>query len=195
MFEDSRRCSGVSGALFGTGGERGARERVDSSLSEGRQRGGDGRGYGLSLVQIGHQPPHLFQSLRLHEDVVLGQQEGGYFGEFSHRRAVGVRDYGAQAVQRVVQVVHPPPLSGVDAEPQGALLLGLLGQRPPGLVVHERRTPLPGVQRVKGVLVVARVLPAALVGLGRLSREEVGGRREREAAGAPSAVAGAKAEG
>ena len=195
VFEESRRCPGVSSALLGTGGECGARERVDGSLSKGRQGGGDGWSYGLSLVQIRHQPPHLLQSLSLHEDVVLGQEEGGYFGEFSHRGAVGVGDNRAQAVQRVVQVVHPPPLPGVDAEPQGALLLGLLGERAPGLVVPKRRAPLPGLQRVEAVLVVARVLPAALVGLGGLAGEEVGGRREREASGASSTMASSEPEG
>ena len=41
VFEETRRCPGVSSALFGAGGECGARERVDGSLSKGRQGGGD----------------------------------------------------------------------------------------------------------------------------------------------------------
>lgn len=196
VFEEGGRAPGISGALLGAGGERGARERVDGGLSKGRQGRGHGGADVLSLVQVRHQPPHLFQGLSLHEDVVLGQEESGDFGEFSHRGAVGVGDDGPEAVQGVVQVVHPPPLPGVDAEPQGALLLRLLGQSPPGFVVPKRGASLPGVQRVEAVLVVAGVLPAALVGLGGLSRVEVGGRREREAAcGAAGAVARPEAEG
>ena len=42
VFEESRRCSGVSRALLGAGGKCGARERVDGRLSKGRQGGGDG---------------------------------------------------------------------------------------------------------------------------------------------------------
>lgn len=195
MFEQTRWCPGKRAALFGTGGERRARERVNGSLSKGRQSRGDWRGDALSLVQVRNQPPHLLQSLSLHQDVVLSQEESGYFGEFSHRGAMGVRDDGAQAVQRVVQVVHPPPLAGVDAEPQRPLLLRFFGKGPPGLLITEGGPPLPGLQRVKAVLVVARVLPSALVGLRFLPRQEVGGRCERVPAGTSSTMASAKAEG
>lgn len=195
MFEETRRCPRVSSALLGTGGECGTREGVYGSLSKGCQGGGDRWSYGLSLVQIRHQPPHLLQSLRLHEDVVLGQEESGYFGEFSHRGAVGVGNNGAQAVQRVVQVVHPPSLAGVDAEPQGPLLLALLSEGPSGLVVPKWRAPFPGLQRVEAILVVARVFPAALVGLRGLPGEEISGRCKREPAGASSTMASAKPEG
>ena len=33
--------------------------------------------------QVTHQLPHLLQSVPLHQDVVLGQQERGYFAQLS----------------------------------------------------------------------------------------------------------------
>lgn len=196
MFEETRRCPGISGALFGMGGKSRARKWVDSTtLSKGCQGGWDRWRYGLSLVQVRNQPPHLLQGLSLHQDIVLGQEESGYFGEFSHRGAVGVGDDSAQAIQCVVQVMHPPPLPGVNAEPQRPLLLGLFAEGPPGLIVPKWRASLPRLKRIEAVLVVARVLSAALVGLRGLPGEEVGGRCEREPSGTPRDCAGAEPEG
>ena len=52
----------------------------------------------------------------LHEDVVLGEQEGGDLGQFSNRRTVGVRDDGSQFVQRIVEVMHTTTFSSIDPQ-------------------------------------------------------------------------------
>ena len=66
--------------------------------------------------QVGDQLPHLLQGVTLHQDVVLGQQQGRDLAELPHRGRVGVGDDAPQLVHRVVQVVHPPPLAGVDGQ-------------------------------------------------------------------------------
>lgn len=117
------------------------------------------------MVKVSHQPPHLLQSLGLHEDVVLGKEQGGNLREFPDGWAVGIGDDGPEAVQGIVQVVHPPPLSGVDAQPQGPRLLGLLAAElaPVGVVLA----------LLVAVLVVPGLLVAAVPGVG----VEVEGRR------------------
>lgn len=162
MFAEGRGGSCEGSAFLGAAGQGCAAERVHGRLSEGVEGGGQRSAQRLALVQISHQPPHLLQSLRLHEDVVLGQEQGGDFGEFPHRGAVGIRDNGAQPVQGIVQVVHPPPLPRVDAEPQRALLLRLLAQGSPlqlALPLEARTALHPGFE---AVLLIAALLAAAL---------------------------------
>ena len=55
---------------------------------------------------------------RIFTDYVVGllcEEEGGDLGEFSDGGRVRVGDHVAEVVERVVQVVHPPTLAGVDA--------------------------------------------------------------------------------
>ena len=53
---------------------------------EGAQAGGRGEhweGNSGCVRQVTHQLPHLLQSIPLHQDVVLGQEERGYFAQLS----------------------------------------------------------------------------------------------------------------
>jgi len=51
----------------------------------------------------GHVPGAIKKkAVYLHEDVVLGEEEGGDLGQFADRRSVCVRYHGSQFVQRVV---------------------------------------------------------------------------------------------
>lgn len=52
----------------------------------------------------------------LHDDVVLGQEEGGYLAQLPHGPAVGIRDHGSQVVQGFVEVVHPTPFPEVNRQ-------------------------------------------------------------------------------
>lgn len=104
-----------------------------SVVAEGGRRGGHDGGHGR-LVEVVDQASHLLEGRRLHEDVVLGQQEGGYLRQLPDRRTVGVRDDGPQLVQGVVQVVHAATFAGVDAEtdePRGPAVPPGIGARCP----------------------------------------------------------------
>ena len=46
-------------------------------------RGEDWERNSSGVRQVTHQLPHLLQSVPLHQDVVLGQQERGYFAQLS----------------------------------------------------------------------------------------------------------------
>lgn len=72
----------------------------------------------VTAVNLSHQPLHLVQGARQHQDVVSGQQKRGDLGELSHRRAVRVRHDLPEAVHRQVQVVHPLALPAVDFQAQ-----------------------------------------------------------------------------
>lgn len=69
-----------------------------------------------SSLQVGDQSPELLERVRLHEDVVFGQKEGGDFRELPNGGRVGVGDDGAKFVEGVVQVVHSSSLPGVDVQ-------------------------------------------------------------------------------
>ena len=47
---------------------------------------------------------------------LLGEEESGDLGELSDGGRVGVGDHVAEFVERVVQVVHPAALAGVNAD-------------------------------------------------------------------------------
>lgn len=64
-------------------------------------------------LKVSDEASQLVQGVGLHEDVVFGEQEGGYLGQFAYRRRVRVGDHAAQFVQGVVQVMHPPSLARV----------------------------------------------------------------------------------
>lgn len=49
--------------------------------------------------------------------MVLGEEKGGDFGELANTSTMGVRDDGAQIVERLVQVVHAAAFARVDAKP------------------------------------------------------------------------------
>ena len=68
------------------------------------------------MREVSHQLPHLLQSVPLHQDVVLGQQQGGDLAELPHRGGVGVGDDAPQLVHSVVEVMHSPPLPSVDGQ-------------------------------------------------------------------------------
>ncbi len=81
----------------------------------------------VAAVDLAHQPLHLVQRARQHQDVVSGQQKRGYLGELAHRRPVRVRHDLAEPVHRQVQVVHAFALPAVDLQAQMLdLLLGHL---------------------------------------------------------------------
>ncbi len=44
------------------------------------------------MGEIGDELAHLFQCVGLHEDVVLGEQQGGDLAQLAHGRRVRVRD-------------------------------------------------------------------------------------------------------
>ena len=71
-------------------------------------------GHPCRVGQVGHQLPHLLQRVALHQDVVLGQQQGGDLAQLPHRGRVRVGDHVPQLVQGVVQIVHSSTLTGVD---------------------------------------------------------------------------------
>ena len=96
-------------------GETG-RPCLETGVGRVRVKGSSGGGRG-PLVEVDDESPHLLQGVSLHEDVVLGQEERGDLGQLAHRRAVRVRDDAPELVQRVVEVVHPAPLPGVDVQP------------------------------------------------------------------------------
>lgn len=64
-------------------------------------------------LEVSDEAAQLVQGVGLHEDVVLGEQEGGYLRQLAYRRGVCVGDDAAQLVQCIVQVVHPSPLTCV----------------------------------------------------------------------------------
>ena len=74
------------------------------------------------MVHVSDDPSQFVQRVGLHHDVILGQQQSGDLGQFADGRRVGVRDDAAQLVQGIVQIVHPSPLSSVDAQPDGFAL-------------------------------------------------------------------------
>ena len=76
----------------------------------------DGGGSGGSLVHVADQSPQLVERPRLHQDVVLGEQQCRDLGEFAHWRSVRVRNDGAQFVQCVIEVVHSTPFTSVDTQ-------------------------------------------------------------------------------
>jgi len=43
--------------------------------------------------QVGDELAHLLERVGLHEDVVLGKQEGGNLAQLAHRGRVRVRDH------------------------------------------------------------------------------------------------------
>lgn len=51
---------------------------------------------------VSYIPSQLLESAGLHEDVVLGQQQGGDLGQLAHGRRVRVRDHSSQLVKGVV---------------------------------------------------------------------------------------------
>ena len=71
-------------------------------------------GHPCRVGQVGHQLPHLLQRVALHQDVVLGQQQGRDLAEFPDGGRVRVGDHVPELVQGVVEVVHPATLSRVD---------------------------------------------------------------------------------
>ena len=66
------------------------------------------------MRQVRHQLPHLLQRVALHQDVVLGQQQGGDLAQLPDGGGVRVRDHVPQLVQGVVEVVHPATLPSID---------------------------------------------------------------------------------
>ncbi|KAL0177205.1 hypothetical protein M9458_026099, partial [Cirrhinus mrigala] len=81
----------------------------------------------VAAVNLAHQPLHLVQGARQHQDVVSGQQERGDLGQLPHRRPVRVRHDLSEPVHRQVQVVHALALPAVDLQAQLLdLLLGHL---------------------------------------------------------------------
>ena len=73
-----------------------------------------GDGHPCCVGQVRHQLPHLLQRVALHQDVVLGQQQGCDLAEFPDGGRVRVGDHVPELVQGVVEVVHPATLSCVD---------------------------------------------------------------------------------
>lgn len=81
----------------------------------------------VAAVDLTHQPLHLVQRARQHQDVVSGQQKRGDLGQLAHRGPVRVRHDLSEPVHRQVQVVHALALSAVDLQAQLLdLLLGHL---------------------------------------------------------------------
>ena len=68
----------------------------------------------VAAVDITDQLLHLIQRVLQHENVVLGQEEGGDLGQSSHGGAVGVGHHLPESVQGRVEIVHPLALPGVD---------------------------------------------------------------------------------
>ena len=143
-----------------------------------RGRGSDGR----RRVDEGDEPAHLLESIRLHEDVVLGEQQCRDLGEFADRRTVCVRDDRAQLVEGVVQVVHASPLPRVDAQSSPPLVLRLPGPRRSSPVVVAQSLQV-RLRRAATAVVLAATRRAPWVGIatgGRVLRAAslavVGGR-------------------
>ena len=92
------------------------------------QAGGRGRGRGAwqrgqrhprAVRQVGHQLPHLLQSVGLHQDVVLGKQQSGNFTQFADRGRVGIGNDGSQIVHSVVKIMHSTSFPGIYRQPLG----------------------------------------------------------------------------
>ena len=92
------------------------RERERGREAGGRGPGEHGERHPRVVREVGDQLPHLLQGIPLHQDVVLGQQQGGDLAQLPHRGRVGVGDDAPQLVHRVVEVMHSPPLPGVDGQ-------------------------------------------------------------------------------
>lgn len=73
---------------------------------------------GAASIHIPHQLLHLLQGARQHENVVAGQQQGGYLGQLADGGALGVGHDLSQAVHSLVQIMHPFPLPAVDLKSQ-----------------------------------------------------------------------------
>lgn len=69
-------------------------------------------------VQPLNYPLHLLQGLSLHQDVVFGQEQRRYLGEFFHVLIRRVRYDSSQVTQRVVKIVHASPFTRIDKQPQ-----------------------------------------------------------------------------
>lgn len=129
--------------------------RVSAHRGHGLDGQRDGRGAGLRL-QEANEAPQLLEGVGLHEDEVLGEQQRGDLGQLAHRGRVGVGDDGAQLVQRVVEIVHAPPLARVDVEAH-QLALARLGLAPGGAATR-RAGAVPLLRRPVGVVLVGSVL-------------------------------------
>ena len=66
-------------------------ERMGDSWSCGKNWERNARGVG----EIGHELPHFFQGISLHQDVILGKQQSSNFTQFADRRRVGIRNDGS----------------------------------------------------------------------------------------------------
>ena len=124
---------------------------------EGVVDGGGGprgrRSHRRRRVDEGDETSHLLEGVRLHEDIVLGKQQGGDLRQLAHGRAVGVRDDGAQFVERVVQVVHASSLAGVDAQSAPPLALRLAAGSVTAVVVSQSLQI--GLRRAAAAVVLA----------------------------------------
>jgi hypothetical protein len=60
----------------------------------------------IKLFSRSTLPSQFLQSIGLHQNIILGQQQSSYLGQFPHRRTMSIGNNSSKFIQGIVQIVH-----------------------------------------------------------------------------------------